>query len=338
MSKEELEGAIEKIQSGNIDDDLISLLKRMGISFGPKKTQEKLFESYDVKGIAKKIKESKKILVMSGAGISTAAGIPDFRSPKTGLYQNLQKYNLQRAEDIFDIDYFREKPKAFCTLAKELYPSNFEPTPVHYFIKLLEKKGLLLRCYSQNIDTLERMTGMDESLLVEAHGSFGNAHCIDCHEPYTADTVKEILFKDEIPTCTKCKGLVKPDIVFFGESLPERFHTLLPKDTKQADFLMVMGTSLAVAPFCRIVDMVTDDTPRTLINWDEVGSFDFGSRDSKLLGDCQVSILELAKELGWYDELKEMSKTKSWDVAEKLLKEKEEKNQSVVKTEEKLKE
>jgi len=261
---------------------------------------------------------------MSGAGISTAAGIPDFRSPKTGLYSQLQKYNLPRAEAVFDIQYFRENPKPFCTLAKELYPTNFEPTPVHYFIKLLEKKGILLRAYTQNIDTLERMAGVSDDILIEAHGSFGNAHCIKCQDEYTADEVKEVLFKDEIPKCKQCKGLVKPDIVFFGESLPQKFHKNVQKDSKDADLLLVLGTSLAVSPFNGIVDWVGDKCPRVLINWNEVGDFDFGGRDANMLGDCQVSILELVHELGWYDELKELSKTKSWDVAEKKLKEKQE--------------
>lgn len=329
MSEKEkaIDYILESLQNGNVTDEIIEHLKKFGISLEYEKPKSTLvlFDSYDIKGIAKKIKESKKILVMAGAGISTAAGIPDFRSPKTGLYQNLQKYNLERAEQIFEINYFRKNPKPFCTLAKELYPSNFEATPVHYFIKLLEKKGLLLRCYTQNIDTLERMTGLDDLKLVEAHGSFGNAHCIECDEPFDQQFVKDAVFKDEIPKCTKCDGLVKPDIVFFGESLPEKYHKLLPKDTNESDFLMVMGTSLAVAPFCRIVDMVKENVPRVLINWNQVGNFHIDTRDAQLLGDCQVSILELARELGWYDELKEMAKTKSWDVAEKMLNEKDEK-------------
>jgi NAD-dependent SIR2 family protein deacetylase len=124
------------------------------------------------------IKNSKKLIVMTGAGISTAAGIPDFRSPGSGLYSNLMKYNLPFPEAIFDIVYFRKHPDAFYTLAKELFPGEFKPTKCHFFIKLLEEKGVLLRNYTQNIDMLERIAGVSDQMLVEAHGSFLGAKCV----------------------------------------------------------------------------------------------------------------------------------------------------------------
>ena len=86
----------------------------------------------------------KKIVVATGAGISVSAGIPDFRSPKIGLYSNLQKYDLPAPQSIFDLAYFKEKPEAFYSLAKEFLDTNkFNPTPTHYFIKLLQDKGIL---------------------------------------------------------------------------------------------------------------------------------------------------------------------------------------------------
>jgi NAD-dependent histone deacetylase SIR2 len=108
----------------------------------------------------------------TGAGISTSAGIPDFRSPETGLYANLARLNLPYAEAVFDIAYFRNRPEPFYTLARELYPGKYRPTITHSFITLLHKKGLLLKLFTQNIDCLEREAGVPGDLIIEAHGSF----------------------------------------------------------------------------------------------------------------------------------------------------------------------
>lgn len=190
----------------------------------------------------------KKVVTMVGAGISTSAGIPDFRSPESGLYSNLQKYNLPYPEAIFEIEYFRQNPQPFFRLAKELYPGNFRPTPSHYFVKLLQDKGLLLRHYSQNIDTLERIAGIDDEKLVEAHGTFYTNHCIDCNKDYTMEWVREEILKENVPTCTECNGIVKPDIVFFGENLPERFHILPDQDFKIIDH---HGDEFNRSAFCK---------------------------------------------------------------------------------------
>lgn len=174
-----------------------------------------------------------------------AAGIPDFRSPKTGLYNNLQKYNLPYSSAVFEIDYFHKNPQPFFALSKELYPGNFRPTPCHYFIRLLHEKGLLLRHYTQNIDTLEHLAGIPSEKLVEAHGTFRTNHCTRCRAEYSMEWVKEAIFADTVPTCTRCNGVVKPDIVFFGEDLPQKFYLLPEKDFKECDLLIIMGTSLA---------------------------------------------------------------------------------------------
>ncbi|EGG21466.1 6-phosphogluconate dehydrogenase [Cavenderia fasciculata] len=259
-----------------------------------------ILSSVDINGIANHIKsgKAKNIIVLTGAGISVAAGIPDFRSPKTGLYQNLAKYNLPYKTAIFDMEYFVENPKPFFILAKELYPGSFNPTPVHHFIKLLSDKGLLLRNYTQNIDTLERVAKIDENYLVEAHGTFASAKCIKCKKVHSCEYVKDIVFADEIPTCQDCSAVVKPDIVFFGESLPSRFSTMVQADFPKCDLMIVIGTSLQVQPFASLVAMAPANTPRLLINNEEVGiSFKFDEPSNKLdckwIGDCQDGINEL---------------------------------------------
>lgn len=249
----------------------------------------------------------KKVVVMTGAGISTAAGIPDFRSPDTGLYANLARLNLPYAEAVFDISFFRQNPKPFYELAHELYPGKYRPTISHSFVSLLHKKGLLLKAFTQNIDCLEREAGVPADAMVEAHGSFATQRCIDCHTEYPEDQMKEAISKPEVPHCVrqKCGGLVKPDIVFFGEALPEIFHRSrsLPA---QADLAIIMGTSLSVQPFASLPSFVREDTPRVLINLERVGGLGSRPDDVLLLGDCDEGVRKFADALGWREELEEM--------------------------------
>lgn len=283
-----------------------------------------------IDGIVDYIKQNpnRKIITMTGAGISTSAGIPDFRSPSSGLYHNLEKYNLPRPQAVFELDFFMENPEPFFTLAKQLLPEGFKPTPCHYFIRLLWEKGLLLRHYTQNIDTLERVAGLPSEILVEAHGTFYTGHCLKCRAPYTLEWMKEKIIESVIPKCEECEeGVVKPDIVFFGEMLPDRFHYYADRDFAHADLLIIMGSSLVVQPFASLIDRVRPSCPRLLINKEKVGMPDRISRflglrqglifdpkntdsgrDVAWLGDCDTGCQLLADKLGWGDELRTLVK------------------------------
>ncbi|XP_004530651.1 NAD-dependent protein deacetylase Sirt2 isoform X2 [Ceratitis capitata] len=252
----------------------------------------------------------KKIVTMVGAGISTSAGIPDFRTPGSGLYDNLQKYNLPHPTDIFELDYFIENPKPFYALAKELYPGNFRPTPVHYFIRLLNEKNLLVRHYTQNIDSLERLAGLPEEKMVEAHGTFHTNHCLECGLEFSKEWMKEKIFSDTIPLCDACNGIVKPDIVFFGEGMPDKFYDMPAEDFKNCDLLIVMGTSLEVYPFASLVGHAEPNCLRVLINRTSIDKFGSptNKRDINFIGDCDDAVWKMAEALGWSDELKALIK------------------------------
>jgi NAD-dependent histone deacetylase SIR2 len=262
-----------------------------------------------LEGVAEYVKDGrpKRIVVMTGAGISTSAGIPDFRSPDTGLYANLARLDLPYAEAVFDISYFREHPEPFYVLAKELYPGKFFPTISHSFVALLDQKSMLLKLFTQNIDCLERRAGVPGEKIIEAHGSFATQRCIDCKTEYPDDLMMEAVESGDVPHCIvpQCNGLVKPDIVFFGEQLPESFHQNKSVPAV-ADLVIVMGTSLSVQPFASLPMLAREDTPRVLINKEEVG--DLGSRadDVLVLGDCDAGVRKLADALGWRDELEEL--------------------------------
>ena len=117
---------------------------------------------------------------MTGAGISVSAGIPDFRSPKTGVYDNLKEYNLPYPEALFELKYFNQNPEAFYRFAQHFDLTKYNATPTHYFIKLLNDKGILHRNLTQNIDNLEEKTGLDMKKVVQAHGANRGAKCAAC--------------------------------------------------------------------------------------------------------------------------------------------------------------
>ncbi|XP_008584791.1 PREDICTED: NAD-dependent protein deacetylase sirtuin-3, mitochondrial isoform X1 [Galeopterus variegatus] len=248
-----------------------------------------------------------RVVVMVGAGISTPSGIPDFRSPGSGLYSNLQKYNIPYPEAIFELAFFFHNPKPFFTLAKELYPGNYRPNVTHYFLRLLHDKGLLLRLYTQNIDGLERVSGIPASKLVEAHGTFASATCTVCRTPFPGEAFWADVMADRVPQCSVCTSIVKPDIVFYGEPLPERF-LLHVVDFPMADLLLILGTSLEVEPFASLSEAVRSSVPRLLINRDLVGPLAWRprSRDVAQLGDVVHGVERLVELLGWTEEMQDL--------------------------------
>ncbi|KAK4019189.1 NAD-dependent protein deacetylase sirtuin-2 [Daphnia magna] len=322
----------QRLSAGVEDKEMDNLRKwfsdKLALGLGNKDLMEKpkVLHTLDLDGIVDYIKSGnvRNIITMAGAGISTSAGIPDFRSPSSGLYSKLCGFDLPYPEAIFEIEYFRKHPEPFFAMAKELYPKTFEPTPCHYFLRLLNKKGLLLRHYTQNVDALERVAGIPAEKLVEAHGTLHTSRCInpECREEYDRKWMTEKVLADVVPRCEQCKAVVKPDAVFFGEPLPERFR-LVEEDFPNCDLLIILGTSLVVQPFSSLVDRVPPRCPRLLINHEEAGNEDpvmvvlgfscglqfHGAdnfRDVAWLGDCDEGCYLFAEKLGWKEDLKSL--------------------------------
>ncbi|KIY44940.1 SIR2-domain-containing protein, partial [Fistulina hepatica ATCC 64428] len=262
-----------------------------------------------LQGLVGYMKSRKCRHVVLMVSISTSAGIPDFRSPRTGelhtwyLFEhNLAKLNLPFPEAVFDLSYFRENPQPFYTLAHELYPGKYNPTLTHAFIRVLDNHNLLHRCFTQNIDTLERRAGVPPSKIVEAHGSFASQRCIGCRRPFDDERMKRCVLNRIVPRCETCNSLVKPDIVFFGESLPLEFARAA-REVPLADLLIIIGTSLTVNPFAALANMPSELCPRVLINLEQVGDLGFRPDDVLLLGKCDEVVHKLCRELGWENEL-----------------------------------
>ena len=190
------------------------------------------------------IEAAKLIAVLTGAGISTNAGIPDFRGPK-GLYVT-KAYD---PDTVFDIRYFLDDPKPFYDFTRDYInlENSIKPTFTHYFLKDLEENGKLKGTITQNIDSLHKRAGSKN--VLEVHGSYWKSYCLDCNEEFSYELMKEKIFEADIPKC-KCGGVIKPDVVFFGESV--KYLDQAFRLAEQSDLFFVIGTSCVVYPAAMI--------------------------------------------------------------------------------------
>lgn len=272
-----------------------------------------------------RLKSAKKILVLTGAGVSTSLGIPDFRSSE-GFYSKIRHLGLDDPQDVFNFDIFMQDPSVFYNIAHMVLPPENIYSPLHSFIKMLQDKGKLLRIYTQNIDNLESYAGIKEEKLVQCHGSFATASCITCHWKLPGEKIFSNIRNLELPLCPYCYqkrreffpndsfsdeenandhvtdgamksyGVLKPDITFFGEALPSKFHKTIREDILRCDLLICIGTSLKVAPVSEIVNMLPAHVPQVLINRDPVRHAEF---DLNLLGFCDDVAAYVAQKCGW---------------------------------------
>ncbi len=182
-----------------------------------------------------------KVCAFSGAGISTAAGIPDFRGAG-GLYAS-GRYN---PDTVFDISYFRRDPKPFFDFSRELLDivEHLQPTKTHYLLAKLEKRGLVRSVITQNIDPFHQLAGSKKVTCL--HGNYSTAHCLQCAKMYDYTSFSAMLREYEIPRCAECGGIIKPDIVFFGEAVYGVDKAVT--EVTESKLLLVLGSSLVVHP------------------------------------------------------------------------------------------
>ena len=195
-----------------------------------------------MKRLLEALKNAKRVGCLTGAGVSTLCGIPDFRGPQ-GLYKQ------PNAERIFDIDWFDRDPSVYYEGCRELVYglSRFTPGPVHKALKHLEDLGLLAGIATQNIDMLHQKAG--SSNVYEVHGSPILHHCRQCGKEKTFDEILSMIGEEKlkVPRC-ECGGVYKPDITFFGEALPESAFRSAQELAIRSDVFLVLGTSLTVYP------------------------------------------------------------------------------------------
>ena len=195
------------------------------------------------------INNSHNIVFFTGAGLSTASGIPDFRSA-TGLYKN-----VYRAEEMLSHTFFEYKTDEFFEFYKEkmLYP-DAKPNYAHEFMaKLQDKKNVAV--VTQNIDGLHQAAG--SSTVYELHGSVLRNYCTKCHKFFDLDY---IINSKDIPYCDECGSIVKPDVVLYEEGLDEQTIQNAINAISKADLLIVCGTSLVVYPAAGFIRYFNGDT------------------------------------------------------------------------------
>ncbi|UUX34025.1 NAD-dependent protein deacylase [Fundicoccus culcitae] len=196
-----------------------------------------------IQQMAKIIQNSKKLVFFGGAGVSTESGIPDFRSA-TGIYQKDTGTHYS-PEQIISASFFRAYPEIFFKFHFEhlVYPEA-EPNEAHKLLADIEAGGKDVTVVTQNIDRLHQKAGSQR--VIELHGAVDENYCVDCQAFYTYSDLS--LDEKGIPRCTKCHGIVRPDIVLYEEPLKESAIHATIKSISEADVLIVGGTSLSVYP------------------------------------------------------------------------------------------
>jgi NAD-dependent deacetylase len=181
-------------------------------------------------------------VALTGAGISVPSGIPDFRSPGTGLWENVDPL------EVATIDAFHRDTKGFWEFYRPRFAAlgDKRPNPAHEALAELERRELLEAVITQNVDRLHRGAGSER--VIEVHGSIATSSCTTCGSTWELERVDELFGDDGIATCTACMGKVKPDVVLFGELLPEVAMAEARALCERAEVLLCIGSSLEVYP------------------------------------------------------------------------------------------
>jgi NAD-dependent SIR2 family protein deacetylase len=245
-------------------------------------------------------------MFITGAGISTAAGIPDFRS-KDGCFAQVQKkYNLSYPEQLFQLSSFKQNPGPFYDFCKGFNIDHCKPTKTHLFMGYLCKRNIVKKIYTQNVDGLELKAGVPINKMVFAHGKITEAACPSCGREYDINVLKnEYVMKDKIMYCESCNTPIKPKVIFYGESLPISF-ILNFIFIFGCDLAFIMGSSLRVYPFNQLPDKLPSGTWRVFVNKERVDDFfnfdDRYSKDLFLEGYSDEIIDKLVQDVGWQND------------------------------------
>jgi NAD-dependent deacetylase len=235
--------------------------------------------------------ESTSAVALTGAGVSVPSGIPDFRTPETGLWAKVDPM------EVAHIDVFERDPERFWSYYRPRFQTLGDKLPnrAHEALAELERRGLIEGVITQNIDRLHRAAGSRE--VVEVHGSIETSSCRECGEIFGLGRVEELFDERGVALCAECGGAVKPDVVLFGELLPEEAMARATELAEAADLMICVGSSLAVFPVAGLPQLTLERGGRLAIVTKGPTPFD-ADAELKLEGEVDEELAATVAALG----------------------------------------
>jgi len=238
---------------------------------------------------AELFRQAKRMVVLTGAGISTPSGIPDFRSEGTGLWSRDEPL------EVASLSTFRTHPDRFFhwfrPLAGQIF--NAQPNAAHRALAELEQAGIAQTIITQNIDMLHQKAGSKH--VIEMHGTLQTLSCTSCYRKFdSADFVKRFVDTEMIPLCLNCNGILKPDVILFGEQLPQSAWFKAQNAARQCDLMVVAGSSLEVLPVAGL-PMQAIDRGAHLIIINNSPTYINVRADVVIMDDVAVILPDIAK-------------------------------------------
>jgi NAD-dependent deacetylase len=206
------------------------------------------------------IRCARHLVVLTGAGISTPSGIPDFRSLKSGLWGKVNPFS------VASLPVFRMRPQAFFDWIRPLVRTFLDaiPNPAHLALAQLEQVGRLKAIITQNVDALHQKAGSEN--VIEVHGHIRKATCVRCYDIVPIDTiVPRFVEGNEVPRCEKCGGVLKPNVILLGEQLPYQEINAARRETSDCDLMLVVGSSLTVAPAAELPRVARENGAQIIV-------------------------------------------------------------------------
>lgn len=242
-----------------------------------------------IEDAAELIRKAKRAVILTGAGISTPSGIPDFRSEGTGLWSRDEPL------EVASLTTFRTAPERFFQWFRPLAGQIFfaQPNAAHRALAQLEEAGNVKTIITQNIDALHQKAG--SKCVVETHGTMKTLTCTNCYQQYEAELyLKSFIEEGNIPTCSSCNGILKPDVILFGEQLPHAAWVTAQRAARQCDLMLVAGSSLEVLPVAGL-PMQALDRGAHLIIVNNTPTYVNVRADVVIMDDVASTLPEIAK-------------------------------------------